>query len=92
MKLDTPTTYPALSGVSEKKINYGSACRQHWLRAANDMAREIAAATAAESAVAMPMLQHIVDVALLDTSAKAWIERESPLELMQAAIIKGGLA
>ena len=79
-------TYPALAGVSEKQINYGCSCRRNWLRSATDLAEEINRATAEESAVALPMLQSIVDAAMADTSAKAWIERESALGLMQAAI------
>lgn len=91
-KLNTPDTYPTLTGVSEKQINYGCDCRRNWLRSATDLAREIGMAPEAEVAVAMPMLQSIVDAAMADTSAKAWIERESALALMQAEISKRGLA
>lgn len=85
-------TYPALAGVSEKQINYGCTCRRNWLRSATDLAEEINRATAEEAAIALPMLQSIVDAAMADTSAKAWIERESALGLMQAAIAARGLA
>lgn len=85
-------TYPALAGVSEKQINYGGDCRRSWLRSASDLAAEINRASADEAAIAMPMLQSIVDAAMADTSAKAWIERESALGLMQAAIAARGLA
>jgi len=85
-------TYPALAGVSEKQINYGCSCRRNWLRSATDLAEEINRATSEEAAIALPMLQSIVDAAMADTSAKAWIERESALGLMQAAIAARGLA
>ena len=90
--IQTPTRYLELTGVSEKQINYGSSCRAEWLRSVNDLAREISGGTEKESAMLMPMLQSIVDAAMADESAKAWIERESPMTLIQVAIKERGLA